>query len=461
VDHSNVIDQDSRLLLGWNILLLVVAVVSIWIVTFELAFVHQPRLATSVIVYAIDAIFLIGIWIGTRTSYRERGVEVRDLSLTRSRYMRQRLGFVLAGTLPIDLFFFLIAGEPWGISLVLWFRLFRLIRLGLTFTILRQLERHTGSNTAALRIARLVVVIIVVLHVLACIWYLIAFAQEFPEDSWPVRYGVVAEGIGMTYLLSIYWVVTTATTIGFGDIVPENGEEYVFALVVMLIGASLFAYVIAIGASLISSLNLSKVAFWSRVDGVESYLRSRRVTRSVGKEVRQYYEYLWDRHGGLHQDSLLSDLPASLRLEVMSELMRDLLPKVPLFRRSSLALRNELLLSLEPVITQPGGYLVTAGDAPDGIYFIASGTVEVISADGDTVHATLGAGEYFGDLTLMLGERRSASVRSEGFSEVFRLGAASFERIRSDYPELRDVLTRASQERSRKVAELVLEGVVL
>lgn len=459
--RSNIIGRDSRLLVGWNVLLLVLAVGSIWIVTFELAFVHQPRLVTSAIIYVIDVIFLIYIWIGMRTSVPKQGVGVRDLNFTRSQYIRKRLGLALAGTLPIDILFFFMGGDRLGISLVLWFRLFRLIRLGLMFAILRQLERSTRSNTAAVRIARLVFVVTVVLHLLACIWYLIPFIQEFPADSWPERYGVLAEGIGMTYLLSIYWVVTAATAVGFGDIVPENGEEYILALLVMLIGASLFAYVIATGASLISSLNLSKVAFWNRVNVVESYLRSRGVRGSVSEQVHQYYEYLWGRQGGLNQDSLLNDLPAPLRLEVMSELMRDLLPNIPLFRHSPPSLRNELLLALEPVITQPGGYLVTEGDAADGIYFIAHGTVEVISSDGETVHARLGAGEYFGDLTLMLGERRSASVRSDGFSEVFRLGVASFERIRSDYPELLDVLAEASQERSSAVAELVLKGVVL
>jgi len=461
VDRGNVFRQDSRLLVGWAILLLVLGIVSLWIVTFELAFIHQPRLLTSVAIYVIDAMFLIDIWVGTRTSYREKGVEVRNIELATSRYMRTRLGLVLASTLPIDILFFFIGGEIWGISLVLWFRLFRLLRLGWIFGILRQLERNTRSNTAVLRIARLVIVVTVVLQVLACSWYLLGLAQEFPDDSWTVRYGVTAQGAGMRYLLSLYWVVTAATTVGFGDIVPGNAEEYVFALVVMIVGASLFAYVVATGASLISSLNLSKVTFWNRVDAVESYLRSRKVNRSVSEEVRQYYEFLWHRYGGLNQQVLLSDLPSSLRLDVMSELMRDLLPNVPLFRHSPPALRNELLLSLEPLVTPPGGYLVTAGDAPDGIYFIASGSVEVVSADDDTVQAILGAGEYFGDLTLMLGERRSASVKSKGFSEAFRLGAASFERIKSDYPELRDVLTEASKERSNTVAELVLKGVVL
>jgi len=140
---------------------------------------------------------------------------------------------------------------------------------------------------------------------------------------------------------------------------------------------------------------------------------------------------------------------------------KDLMPHVPVFRHASPALRRELLLALEPVVTQPGGHLVTDGEAADGIYFIARGTFEVISADGSTIHGTLSAGDYFGDLTLLLGENRTATVRSAGFSEVFRLRSDAYHRIRTEYPELRDVMTRSSQERSDTVNRLVLEGVVL
>lgn len=456
MDRYRAMDQDSRALVGWNVLLLFLALVSIFVITFELTFVHEPRLLTSIVIYAIDGVFLASIWLRRRRSH----TDVADPDRSRSQELWS-LGIVALGNLPIDLLFIFGDGELWGISLVLWVRLLRLIRLGSIFELLRRLERYTESNTAALRIARLVIIVGLVLQVLACVWYLIPFIQGFPIDSWPVREGLVGEGAGIAYLLSMYWVVTAATTIGFGDIVPGNTEEYAYSLVVMLVGASLFAYVIATGASLISSLNLAKVAFWHRVDTVESYLRARRIDRSVGEEVHRYFEYVWDRHGVLRQDTLLSDLPPALRLEVMSELLRDLLSNVPIFRHASPALRNELLLSLDPIVTQPGGFLVTDGDVADGIYFIAGGQVEVISADGKTVYGTLTEGDYFGDLTLLLGERRSASVRSVGFSETFQLDAASYERIRSDYPELREVLTKSSQERTSTLTELVLEGVVL
>jgi CRP-like cAMP-binding protein len=170
---------------------------------------------------------------------------------------------------------------------------------------------------------------------------------------------------------------------------------------------------------------------------------------------------MWSRHRGVGERRLLDDLPPSLRLDVLSELTRDLLGQVSLFRYAPPALRDELVISLKPIVFPPGADIARAGEVGDGIYFVAAGDVEVLSPDDDSVQTVLPAGSYFGDLTLMLGERRTATVRSRGFTETFQLSASDFERIREAYPELREVMTKASKERSSAMAELVLEGVVL
>jgi hypothetical protein len=432
---------------------------SIVLVTYEFAFVHEPRFVTSVVLYAVDTAFLLAIWVGHKASGSDGSTKEGRFGLGPDAGTQNLR--VLLGSFPIDILFLGFVGGPWGISLALWVRLLRLLRLGTVFGVMRRLERHWSTNTAAFRIGRLIVIVLIVNHLLSCIWFLIAFVGASTGDSWLVVEGVADQSNGFLYLLSLYWVLTTATTVGFGDITPGNVNEYVYSLFVMLIGASLFAYAIATMASLISDLNLSRVAFWNRVETVQSYLRSRSVDADVSHEVRRYYEYLWEKHRGLNENSLLVDLPPPLRLKVLEELLRELLPNVPVFRLAPDALRIELLHSLEPMVMPPGSYLVREGEVSDGIYFVAAGTAEVLGSGGDAPNTLLHPGDYFGDLSLMLGERRGGSVKAKEFMEVFRLGAADFHRIREEYPELREVLTDAASEKSESVAKLVLEGIVL
>jgi voltage-gated potassium channel len=194
---------------------------------------------------------------------------------------------------------------------------------------------------------------------------------------------------------------------------------------------------------------------------VEQYLRTRGVEPSVTREVRDYYDYVWDRFRGLDERRFLRDLPSPMRLEIYMQLARELIEKVPLFQLCSGPLRNEILLALDPQIVPPGHFLVREGEAGQGIFFISGGRAEILRGDPAVVCGELQAGDHFGELSLLLGERRSASVRAITHCDVFVLDRGCFNEIKAAYPELRDVMSRVAEERSEKMAALVIEGVTL
>ncbi len=145
----------------------------------------------------------------------------------------------------------------------------------------------------------------------------------------------------------------------------------------------------------------------------------------------------------------------------MLGLTRELLNEVPLFKYCSHSLRNELLNSLKPQTYAPDGNIVWEGEVSRGIYFISRGQAEIISKDGEKSHGILKDGDYFGDLSLILGEKRTASVKSLSYCEIFILTKQDFNRIKKDYPEFKEVLKKMSSERTEKTAALVQDGVIL
>ena len=73
----------------------------------------------------------------------------------------------------------------------------------------------------------------------------------------------------------------------------------------------------------------------------------------------------------------------------------------------------------------------------------------------------MGEGDYFGFMSLALGERRTASIKSNGFCDVLILNKDDFSRIKTEFPEFNDVLKRVSAERTEQISDLVLEGIIL
>jgi CRP-like cAMP-binding protein len=80
---------------------------------------------------------------------------------------------------------------------------------------------------------------------------------------------------------------------------------------------------------------------------------------------------------------------------------------------------------------------------------------------GKHFHSTLEGGDYLGDLSLILREKCTASVRALTYCEIFMLGRTDFNRIKDKYPEFRNVLTKMSSGKTDKVSAHVLDWVIL
>jgi hypothetical protein len=299
------------------------------------------------------------------------------------------------------------------------------------------------------------------IHWIACAWFFVSFLEKFPQNCWVARAGILTQGPAAQYIRSLYWTITTMTTVGYGDITPVRTTEYVLNMFVMLLGVSMYAFIIGRIASLFSNLDSTKVSYWNRVEAVTQYLHNRNVPRELNSRVRHYYEYIWARHRGLGKDVFFNDLPGSLRLEILLHLTRDLVDKVPLFKYASTALRNRLIMALKLQTYAPEDVILHEGEVGKEIFFMSSGKAEITSGEGDKIHGLLGAGDYFGHMSFILREKRTANVRANTYCEIFMLTSDDFKLIKNDYPEFTDVMKRLSSEKPDKISALVLERIIL
>lgn len=84
------------------------------------------------------------------------------------------------------------------------------------------------------------------------------------------------------------------------------------------------------------------------------------------------------------------------------------LDAIPLFGGLTGELRASLAGVCEEVEVEEGAVLVREGDFGHAVFAITSGTADVVH-DGAVVN-TLGPGDYFGEIAVMSGGRRSATV---------------------------------------------------
>jgi hypothetical protein len=457
------IKELSRPRLLWDSLILVLVGISCVLVPYQFAFGQATALSGFQLIYLIDLFFVGDIILNCFTTYRRQGIEVTDGPSCTRHYARGMMTVDILGSLPLDLIAWTLFGngQILGGSIVLALRLLRLLRIVRLFVILKRWEAFNWSNPGALRIFKFLVSILLLMHWLACIWFFSAFAGNFPADSWAARASIVDASPIAQYIRSLYWTITTMTTVGYGDITPARSIEYVLSAIIMLMGASLYAFIIGSIASLLSSIQAAKNSHWERIESVTEFLRQRQVPAEIDAKVRNYYEYIWERYRGLDKNEMLNDLPGPLRLEILLHLASNMLETVPLFKYCSPALRNALLISLKSRTYTPGSYIANEGERGKSIFFVVEGSVEIISVENNKSWGSMGEGDYFGFMSLALGERRTASIKALGYCDMLILDKDDFDRIKSEFPEFNDVLKRVSAERTEQISELILEGIIL
>lgn len=114
---------------------------------------------------------------------------------------------------------------------------------------------------------------------------------------------------------------------------------------------------------------------------------------------------------------LLKDFPDELRADIAMHLNKELL-QLPLFESASRGCLRSLSLIIKTSFCAPGEFLIRQGDALQAIYFVCSGSMEVLK--DNTVLAILGK-ENRNQLILCTNPNSSITNYFSLFSVIYTL----------------------------------------
>lgn len=427
---------DSKFRHSWDLVVLIFAVYSAVTIPLIIIFNIFSELFSDISAWITTAVFLGDIFVKFNTAIPGRGKLVFDRKAIAKKYIASWFLIDLLAAVPlytVSKFFTVVRlGKIVGII-----RLNRLLKL---LRISKSLKRlgGPGINPAIFRLILLVFWILMAAHTIACGWIMMT---GNPDGLTPFD----------LYIRAFYWTTTTLTTIGYGDILPVNTNQIIYVIIIEFIGAGMYGLIIGNIANLIANIDVAKAQHREKMEKLNTFLRYRDIPQDLSRKINSYFEYLWQTRRGYNESSVLAELPSSLKTWVSLFLNKDIIEKVPIFEGASDEFIKETIMNLVPVVYTPGDYIVTAGEVGYDMFFISKGSVDVVSADGTTVYATLSDGHFFGEIALLLSMPRTASIVAKGYCDLYSLDKDTFDMILARYPSFAKNIKELAEKRRDEI----------
>ncbi|XP_061165094.1 cyclic nucleotide-gated cation channel alpha-3-like [Saccostrea echinata] len=400
--------------------------------------------------YLCDLIFIFDMYIKSRVGFLEQGLLCRDVRKLSKVYLKSWMFVVdVLSIFPLDFFYLVI-----GFNAFL--RMNRCLKIWRMREFFNLAETHTKYPNL-LRVANLILIIVIIIHWNCCLYFAISRAMGFGSDSWvyPDINDEFYSSFWKQYLFCFYWSTLTLTTIG-DTAYPEQTISFLYCITCSLVGVLIFATIFGNVGALINEMDAARNEFQHKVDAVKRYMEIRQVTGPIQERVVKWFDYTWNNKESVDDSKNLEYLPEKLRAEICIHVHLRTLRKVEIFKDCEPGVLVELVLKLKMQVFSPGDYICRKGDIGKEMYIIKRGKLQVCSEDGKTVFVTLEDGAVFGEISVLnipgnkTGNRRTASVRSVGYSDLFCLSKSDLLEALQEYPDARKSLSEKGKKMLRK-----------
>ncbi|KAG8446663.1 hypothetical protein GDO86_014205 [Hymenochirus boettgeri] len=366
---------------------------------------HDDSASRSTIVsdIAVEMLFILDIILNFRTTYVSHSGQV--VYETRSiciHYLATWFFVDLIAALPFDLLYAFNVTVTSLVHLLKTIRLLRLLRL------LQKLDRY--SQYSAMVLTLLMSMFALLAHWMACVWYVIGRKEMESNDplTWDIGWlhelgkrleapyinnSLGGPSIRSAYIASLYFTLSSLTSVGFGNVCANTDAEKIFSICTMLIGALMHAVVFGNVTAIIQRMYSRRSLYHTRMKDLKDFIRVHRLPQQLKQRMLEYFQTTWSVNNGIDANELLKDFPDELRADIAMHLNKDIL-QLPVFETASRGCLRALSLHIKTSFCAPGEYLLRQGDALQANYYVCSGSLEVLK--DNMVLAILGKGDLIG-----------------------------------------------------------------
>lgn len=299
-------------------------------------------------------------------------------------------------------------------------RLLRINHMFYCFNLFKESPLYSNKLT---NIYTSTIIVFLVSHVYACIYYLMAVNMGY-EGSYIAVFPEAEHSLVEKYVISLYFALVNCLSVTSGNIQPQNPTEKGLAIVLNFVGVYVIFYVMVKMIDLLEDKDGDKVI--QEFKSNQAFFKRKNIDSKPFDMYRHFCQCeFFLKHGVNTDEQLFESIPSTIKIRYELNAMQKTFQKIELFSGMNKKFLLLIIDSMKSFIYTPGELIYNKEDISDTMYIFNSGMIEV-GAEDDPKIIEIKDGYIDGISHLIFDGRQPHTLRAYSFVEGWSITKDQF-----------------------------------
>ena len=220
-----------------------------------------------------------------------------------------------------------------------------------------------------------VIFFFLLLHLTACIHIFIS-CTAYP--NWIILNNLNFSSFPTIYLSSIYFLITTVTSVGYGDIIGKTITEFYFQIVILVVGIIAYSWLISSLSNYVKENNKQNEIFHQKINMLnEIKLEHQNMSKELYDKIYLHLEYI-NQKQKKDKSSLIDSLPHTVKKNLLYEMYKPIIENFNFFKNfKNSEFINRVISKLKPIIAVKNDLLFDQGEIIEETFFVKQGRLSL------------------------------------------------------------------------------------
>ena len=442
----------------WDLILFIMIIYTILITPIHLSF-NQNSIYLNWIEIAFELFFILDFLMNFITSYKDAEefmvTQIKEISMN---YLKSWFTFDLLYIFPLDFFSFFFSSDIILISsmdyrlnftLLKWMKILRIAKIFKKQTTGRFVNKieFNESNTLN-RVIKFGCIFFMLSHISSCFFVYIGYSS-ISNINW-ICYAELSNSNKFdVYIASLYYVLVTIYSVGYGEITPQNYLEILCIIFLLIFGSMIYSYGISSISTMFSERSKKFMEFKRKKVILKSIQDEFNIQPSLFKSIKLVLKHDYKKND-YERYEFLSSLPPNIKNDLSFVMYKKIIHKHKYFENQSQDFILYVLPLLKFQMIYKGDVLISVGEIIEETYLILKGIISLhLGSEFDFMEIwQFKENDYFGDILIQLNEQSPYEVKcNDKFAEILILKKLNFLKIKNAFNNnIFDILDRSYDE---------------